>query len=246
MRKLIRKSKPKKLGFDRLSDKAYEQLHDGIVEGRFMPGERLIELRISKLLKMGRTPLREAFLRLAAEGLVEGVPGVGFFVKNMTLTDLDELFQIRAALECLAVRLAMQRGFSEISLTMMRQTCARLRDALVAGDFRAANNADLEFHRELIGLANSRRLETAIQGSHVQMLSWEFQRQGVMNVQDEQDVVGEHLQILAAMERRDVDETTRLLNNHITVAFQKGIKAAVEQKAVDVVLNASIPIGDLT
>ena len=211
-----------------------------------MPGERLIELRISKLLKMGRTPLREAFLRLAAEGLVEGVPGVGFFVKNMTLTDLDELFQIRAALECLAVRLAMQRGFSEISLTMMRQTCARLRDALVAGDFRAANNADLEFHRELIGLANSRRLETAIQGSHVQMLSWEFQRQGVMNVQDEQDVVGEHLQILAAMERRDVDETTRLLNNHITVAFQKGIKAAVEQKAVDVVLNASIPIGDLT
>jgi DNA-binding GntR family transcriptional regulator len=246
MAKLTRKSKPKKLGFDRLSDKAYEQLYQGIIEGRFQPGERLIELRISKILKVGRTPLREAFLRLAAEGLVEGVPGVGFFIKNMTLKDLDELFQIRAALECLAVRLAMQRGFSELSLVVMRDSCERLRKALVAADFRAANNADLEFHRELISLANSRRLETAIQGANLQMLAWEFQRTGIMRVQDEQDVVGEHLQIITAMERRDVDEATRLLNNHIILAFQKGIKIAVEQRAVDTVLNSSIPIGDLT
>jgi DNA-binding GntR family transcriptional regulator len=246
MRKLTRKSGPKKLGFDRLSDRAYEQLHRGIIEGRFQPGERLIELRISKLLKVGRTPLREAFLRLAAEGLVEGVPGVGFFVKNMTLKDLDELFQIRAALECLSVRLSMQRGFSELSLVVMRESCERLRKALVAGDFRSANNADLEFHRELIGLANSRRLETAIQGSNLQMLAWEYKRSGLMIVQDERDVVSEHLQIIAAMERRDVDEATRLLNSHITLAFQKGIKAAIEQKAVDSVLNTSVPIGDLS
>jgi hypothetical protein len=48
------------------------------------------------------------------------------------------------------------------------------------------------------------------------------------------------------MERRDVDAATRLLNNHITIAFQKGIKAAIEQKAVDSVLNTSVPIGDLS
>jgi DNA-binding GntR family transcriptional regulator len=140
----------------------------------------------------------------------------------------------------------MKRGFSEVRLLELRQTCDSLRTALKKGDFKAANLADLEFHRELISLANSRRLETAIQSSHVTVLGWEFRRCGVMNVQDEQDVVGEHLQIVDAIERRDVEEATRLLNNHITVAFQLGIKAAIEQKAVDAVLGHSVSIGDLS
>src|SRR5687767_13229518 len=93
-------------GFDRLSDKAYEQLYQSIIEGKFSAGERLVELKLAKLLKVGRTPLREALLRLTSIGLVESMPGMGFFVKTLTLSDLDELFQIRASLECLAIRLA--------------------------------------------------------------------------------------------------------------------------------------------
>lgn len=232
-------------GFDRLSDKAYEQLYQWIIEGKFASGERLAELKLAKMLKVGRTPLREALLRLTSVGLVESMPGMGFFVKTLTLSDLDELFQIRASLECLAVRLAIQRGFSDIRVLELRQTCDQLRVAIHKGDARAACNADLQFHRSLIALANSHRLETAIHSSHLQMLAWEYKGSPVMSHDDEL-VVEEHLAILDALEARDAERAMKLLNDHIIVAFQQGIKAAIDQNTVQTVLKASVPLGELT
>lgn len=232
-------------GYDRLSDKAYEQLYQLIIQRKFQAGERLVELKLAKMLKVGRTPLREALLRLTAVGLVESTPGVGFFVKTLTLTDLDELFQIRAALECLAVRLAIQRGFSDIRLLELRQTCDQFRSAIDQGDARAAGVADLQFHRSLISLANSRRLEAAVQNSHLLMLAWDYRSCAVMGFDDEV-AVKHHLDILDAIQQRDAERAARLLHDHIIVAFHEGIKAAVAQNAVNEVLSESVPIGDLT
>jgi DNA-binding GntR family transcriptional regulator len=81
-------------------------LKDGIFQGRYAPGQRLIEADLTRELGVSRGPLREAFRRLSAEGLIESVPNRGAVVRRLTATETQELFQIRAALETLAVQLA--------------------------------------------------------------------------------------------------------------------------------------------
>src|SRR5262245_47572346 len=107
----------------RLSDVAYSKLRYSITEGQLLPGARLVELELCRSLKMGRTPIREALLRLEGDGLIESVPNAGFSVKYITLEDIDETYKIRAALECLAVRLAIERGFPDAKLDQMEQMC---------------------------------------------------------------------------------------------------------------------------
>lgn len=82
------------------------QLRDGIMQGRYAPGQRLIEADLTRDLGVSRGPLREAFRRLSAEGLLEMVPHRGALVRRLSLREMLELFEIRLALEALAVRLA--------------------------------------------------------------------------------------------------------------------------------------------
>lgn len=83
-------------------------LKDGIFYGRYAPGQRLIEADLTRELGVSRGPLREAFRRLTAEGLIESVPNRGAIVRRLTATETQELFQIRTALETLAARLAAE------------------------------------------------------------------------------------------------------------------------------------------
>ena len=81
-------------------------LKDGIFYGRYAPGQRLIEADLTRELGVSRGPLREAFRRLTAEGLIESVPNRGAIVRRLSATETQELFQIRTALETLAAQLA--------------------------------------------------------------------------------------------------------------------------------------------
>lgn len=84
-------------------------LREAIVEGVLAPGSRLSEVQIAKQLNVSRTPMREAFAQLEREGLVTIVARVGAFVRSVTLRDVAEIYTVRTALECLAVRLAAER-----------------------------------------------------------------------------------------------------------------------------------------
>lgn len=81
-------------------------LREGILMSRYAPGQRLIEADLTRDLGVSRGPLREAFRRLSAEGLIETVPNRGALVRRLSLTEAIELFEIRTELEALAARLA--------------------------------------------------------------------------------------------------------------------------------------------
>src|SRR5262245_43090553 len=83
-----------------------EHLRSGVLQGLYAPGQRLIEADLTQELRVSRGPLREAFRRLSAEGLLEIVPHRGAMVRRLTLREMRELFQIRLGLEMLAARLA--------------------------------------------------------------------------------------------------------------------------------------------
>jgi len=84
-------------------------LRDGILEGRFVPGQRLIARDVTEEIGISRGPVREAFHRLAAEGLIDIVPNRGAIVRRLSRRQIRNLFQIRESLEGLAARLAAER-----------------------------------------------------------------------------------------------------------------------------------------
>jgi DNA-binding GntR family transcriptional regulator len=86
-----------------------DYLCQAIKSGRYAPGQRLVEADLTAELGVSRGPVREAFRKLAAEGLVEIVPNRGALVRRLSITEAIELFQIRAELEALAARLASAR-----------------------------------------------------------------------------------------------------------------------------------------
>ncbi|WP_243058159.1 GntR family transcriptional regulator [Nocardioides sp. SR21] len=88
---------------------AYAQIRQAIVEGRYQPGQRLIEQRIAEEFALSRTPVREALRRLEAEGLVHSEPNRGAVVRDMTIEDLSDLYGLRAQLEAYAAELAAAR-----------------------------------------------------------------------------------------------------------------------------------------
>jgi len=88
---------------------AYAQIRQAIVEGRYRPGQRLIEQRIAEEFALSRTPVREALRRLEAEGLVQSEPNRGAIVRDLTTDDLADLYDLRARLEAYAAELAAVR-----------------------------------------------------------------------------------------------------------------------------------------
>lgn len=94
----------------RASKRAYETLREDILEWRLLPGTVLAEVEQSERLGVSRTPLREALGRLSAEGLTQTARGRGVVVSDISLADVDELFELRELLECRAAGLAAQRG----------------------------------------------------------------------------------------------------------------------------------------
>lgn len=97
----------------RASDKAYAALREDIIEWRLLPGTVLAEVEQSERLGVSRTPLREALSRLSAEGLTAAAGGRGVVVTDISLDDIDELFELRETLEGRAAALAAERGNAE-------------------------------------------------------------------------------------------------------------------------------------
>lgn len=105
----------------RASDRAFAALRDDIIEWRLLPGTVLAEVEQAERLGISRTPLREALGRLTAEGLTTAGGGRGVVVTDISLEDIDELFELREALEGKAAALAAERGDTAIFLLLHKE-----------------------------------------------------------------------------------------------------------------------------
>ncbi|MDQ0618350.1 DNA-binding GntR family transcriptional regulator [Arthrobacter globiformis] len=115
----------------RASERAYRTLREEIVEWRLLPGTVLAEVEQSGRLGVSRTPLREALGRLSAEGLTQTARGRGVVVTDISLEDIDELFELRETLEGKAAGLAAVRGDSAVFRELQEELLAA--PALISG-----------------------------------------------------------------------------------------------------------------
>lgn len=144
-----------------LSDDAYAQLRNWIIDGTLAPGEALRDEALAEALGMSRTPVRDALQRLENEGLVVTSSNRRTAVSPVTLKQARDIYPITATLEVLALRLALP-SMTTAALDAMRTANAELAAALAARDTTAATQADEAVHNGFIACCGNEELRTLL------------------------------------------------------------------------------------
>jgi len=139
-----------------------ERLEDEIVSGALPPGAHLREVALAERLGVSRTPLRETLTRLAEMGWVRLIPNVGAFVREITASEVAELFLVRKELEGLAAALACRRWTPDLALEL-RRLADEYREHRLAGRYYETRVANCRFHRCIVEHSGCQALIDTIQ-----------------------------------------------------------------------------------
>jgi DNA-binding GntR family transcriptional regulator len=197
-----------------LWEQVRDRLREDILAGRLEPGTELSEVALAKDFGTSRGPLREALGRLASEGLVTITPRRGAVVAQLSREEFIDAYQVREALETLAVRLAVPL-MSDAEIAHLRELCELMDRAARANEVRVFFDTNNSFHEALVRGSRNRKLHDVhrmLVGQMVPYLPRSLELRGNL-----QQSVAEHHAILAAIEERDAERAAALLAEHIEV-----------------------------
>jgi len=195
-----------------LREIVFESIRSAIISGVLKPGERLMEVQLAEKLGVSRTPIREAIRKLELEGLVVMMPRKGAYVADLSIKDITDVLEIRAALEGLASGLAALRITDE-EIEELELTAVQFNQALEEGNVELMIQKDIEFHDIII---KATRNEKLLQISN--NLREQVQRFRVMYINKTnkaKQLAKEHYEIAEAISNRNIDLAERLAKNHI-------------------------------
>jgi DNA-binding GntR family transcriptional regulator len=139
-----------------LADDIATELREQIVGGSLPPGTRLLELRLAERFGTSQGPVREALRLLERDGLVTHVRRRGVYVRELSVTDLDEIYSLRAALEAFAARRAALR-ITPAGLRTLERLLERMAKA-ATGELKRGIRIAIEFHEQIAVIAGHERL----------------------------------------------------------------------------------------
>jgi DNA-binding GntR family transcriptional regulator len=203
-----------------------DALRDEILDGRLEPGERILEVDLARRFGVSRQPVREAIRTLEREGLLTSLPNRGTFVTRVSFEDAIAIQDIRAQLEGLAARLAVER-LTTADFKRLRELIKAMRDA---GKRRASYDLvalDLEFH-SLINTRSEHRLLLEVLAS-VGVYTRGFivhTRSYYTRQPDLQFVANSHALLLDALLTREPDRAEQAVHAHIESALASLAAAA--------------------
>jgi DNA-binding GntR family transcriptional regulator len=145
-----------------LRDTAYEAIRDAIVRGDIPPGAVVSNAAVAEQLGLSRAPVRDAFARLAGEGLVETKPQSYTRVTQLALEDVQDAAAVVRALHELAARIAVPLLTAE-NIDAMREANRRFEAAILAGEVDAAMDTDDELHGVLVGVCGNQAVAATIE-----------------------------------------------------------------------------------
>lgn len=211
---------PDNAATDSLSQQAYYLLRDRIVTLKLPPGTLVNERDLMDELGFGRTPIREALRRLADDDLVEVFPRRGIYVGPIDVGHLGAISEIRVELEGFVARLAAERATDDD-----RAQVTRLLDELAAvsgaPDEHDLIHLDQRIHRLIYRAARNPFLEAALDRYYVLALRLWFL--ALDRVQQLEDAVNEHRDLLEAIARGDASTAERIAREHV-IDFERQVR----------------------
>jgi DNA-binding GntR family transcriptional regulator len=190
-----------------------QHLLDGILHGRFAPGQRLVMRDLTDEMGVGRGSVREAFRQMAADGLVDIVPNRGVTVRKLSRSQTRDLFQIREVLEGLAAKLAASRideGDNRKTFSAMWET-VQPRDRRLSWDLFIEHNR--LFHRTIVSVGGNLQLEDAIDKLQLPIMMVQVGR--MMSEANMADSDEEHTKIAEAILAGDTQKAEKAMQRHL-------------------------------
>lgn len=201
-----------------LVDRAYDALLDAISTGELRPGDRVGQDEIAERLNVSRQPVNGAIAMLRAQGFVTETGRRGVVVAPVDSQHFRAIYEVRGALEPLAVELATPR-LDRAAIAQGRETLARGGALVAAGDAAGVLRADIEFHTLIYRLSRNPVLEETMRLNwlHLRRSMGEVLRFPGMSAQ----VWAEHDRIFEAMVRGDAAEAAALMRLHVLGAVER-------------------------
>jgi len=198
-----------------LSHAVYSSLHRVIVNGKILPGTLLREVEVSRLTKVSRTPVREAFRKLESDRLLLRIPGRKFVVANPNRKEIEEIFLVRSVLEGLAGRIASFKIDGD-HIESLRRIVKNMAKGGREGQLDLVIKSNLEFHKLIVDICDNNVLAQTLNRlwDTIRMLSIASlgNRSWIPNA------VKEHKNIVEALERKDGLIVEKLIRDHVSHA----------------------------
>ncbi|HNX92146.1 MAG TPA: GntR family transcriptional regulator [Syntrophomonas sp.] len=195
-----------------LRELVLEAIREAIKNGTLQPRERLMEIQLADDLGVSRTPVREALRKLEQEGFIVMVPRKGAYVSDLSMKDVADVFEIRAALEGLAGALAAERITDE-ELELMERMLVEKGEAINQNDIDKLVEADTKFHEAMYMASRNERLSTIISNLREQIQRFRLTSLSVPGRRE--DSLKEHRQLLESIQSRDIQLARQLAQEHI-------------------------------
>lgn len=196
-----------------LSQKVYEKLKTLILTGELESGSKLTETHIAKLFGVSPTPVREAFKKLSSDSLIEVNSWKGRVVKGVSKKDLFDIYQCRATLEGLAGSLSC-KNITEDDIALLDDMIERSK---ATEDIKLLIELNTEFHAEIVRISGNLKLKYFLD----EMMTVVIYARTIYNryMMENEDILREHIEILAALKERDADKVSSLLKSHIENSY---------------------------
>ncbi|SFR62194.1 GntR family transcriptional regulator [Anaeromicropila populeti] len=195
-----------------LRDVVFQTLRQAILKGELKPGERLMEIKLAKRLGVSRTPIREAIRMLELEGLVVMIPRRGAAVAKITKKDLEDVLEVRCALEELAVSLACER-INEDGILKLEDALSEFELAIQHGDVTSLAEKDVAFHDIIFESTGNARLIQLLNNLREQM--YRYRLEYLKDNRSHDKLVLEHRIIIETLMNRDVLNAQKRIREHI-------------------------------
>ena len=196
-----------------LRDVVFNTLRQAILRGDLVPGERLMELQLAAKLGVSRTPIREAIRMLEQEGLAITIPRKGAIVAGMTEKDMQDVLEIREALEELSVQVACDK-ITEEEIAELQKNMKNFEHSLKSGDLKKMAQADVEFHDVIYRATDNPKLISMLNNLREQM--YRYRVEYLKNPQNHEQLLKEHEAIYKGIVEKDKDAVTEMIRKHIS------------------------------
>lgn len=195
-----------------LRDVVFNTLRQAILTGELKPGERLMEIHLADRLGVSRTPIREAIHKLEREGLVTIIPRRGAEVAQITEKSMNDVLEVRRALDALCVELACDR-ITEEGLENLKTACDHFEQCVKTKDSKKIAQADVALHDIIVQATGNQRLIQLVNNLSEQMYRYRFEY--IKDSSQHKTLVEEHRIIYRSIMAKDKETAAAAARTHI-------------------------------
>ena len=203
----------------------YFRLKEMIYAGELAAGKRIVERELSQQLSVSRIPLREALIRLQAEGLVRSIRNTASYVVDFSPRDILEIYSIRRLLEPFAARLAA-RHITQEMIRELRLLCQQMTKFFGdQSDWPKLDECDYEFHRTIVQASQHSRLIRAYDMSQIRILGMRDEYRYLQTASPDAMALV-HMEIVGIIESGNEEKAEKANYDHVNLSMQSFIKGS--------------------